>query len=78
LISKRNGEITNGAVMKLIKLCIIWFFVAAIGDAFTLQSTILLWVIGVLDVVICFGTLFSIIKKWFKANKEGKIIDEDL
>jgi hypothetical protein len=78
LLRKRNNEICNRAVLKLIKLCIICFFVAAIGDAFTLQSTILLWVIGVLDVVICFGTLFSIIKKWLKANREGKIIGEDL
>lgn len=78
LLRKRNGEITNKAVIKLIKLCIIWFFVAAIGDAFTLKSTILLWIIGIVDVVICFGTLFSIIKKWLKANKEGKLIGEDL
>lgn len=78
LLRKRNGEITNKAVMKLIKLCIIWFFVAAIGDAFTLKSTILLWIIGIIDVIVCFGTLFSIIKKWLKANREGKLIGEDL
>ncbi|MFT8312944.1 MAG: DUF4236 domain-containing protein [Clostridium sp.] len=78
LLRKRNDEITNKAVLKLIKTCLIVFFVAAIGDAFTLKSTILLWIIGIVDVIVCFGTLFSIIKKWLQANKEGKIIGEDL
>jgi hypothetical protein len=78
LLRKRNSEITNKAVMKLIKMCLIVYFVFAIGDMFTLQSTVLLWIVGIIDVVICFGTMFSIIKKWFKANKEGKIIGENL
>ena len=77
LLRKRNNEIANKAVMKLIKMCLILYFVFAIGDAFTLQSTILLWLIGILDVIVCFGTLFSIIRKWYKANKEGKIIGEN-
>ncbi|AGK97596.1 hypothetical protein [Clostridium pasteurianum] len=78
LLRKRNGEITNKAAIKLIKTCLIVFFLFAIGDLFTIQSTILLEVVGIVDVIVCFGILFSIIKKWFKANKEGKIIGEDL
>ncbi|WP_010236302.1 DUF4236 domain-containing protein [Clostridium arbusti] len=78
LLRKRNSEITNKAVMKLIKMCLIVYFVVAIGDAATLQSTVLLWIVGIIDVVICFGTMFTIIKKRLQANKEGKIIGEDL
>jgi hypothetical protein len=75
LLRKRNNEIYNKAVIKLIKTCLVVFFLVAIGDMFTIQSTILLEVVGIVDVIVCSGTLFTIIKKWFKANKEGKIID---
>lgn len=78
LLRKHNYKVCNAAVKKLIKMCLIWFFVLAIGDAAALQSTILLEVGGVIDIVICFGTMFYILKKMLKANKEGKLIDEGL
>lgn len=78
LLRKHNNDICNRAVLKSIKNCLLVFFLVAIGDAFSVESTILLAVVGIADVVVCFGTLFSIIKKWLKANKEGKIIGEDL
>lgn len=78
LLRKHNNDVCNRAVIKLIKTCLIVFFLVAIGDAFTLQSTILLEVVGVIDVVICFGTMFYILKKMLKSNKEGKLIDEGL
>jgi predicted permease len=78
LMRKRNNEICNKAVIKLIKTCLVVFFLVAIGNMFTIQSTILLWIVGIVDVIVCLIALFTIIKKWFKANKEGKIIDEDL
>ena len=78
LLRKRNDEIANKAVIKLIKTCLIVYFVLAILDAATVKSGVLLWIIGIVDVIVCFGTLFNIVKKWWKANKEGKIIGEDL
>lgn len=78
LLRKHNNKICNRAVKKLVENCIIGFIVLAIGDAAALQSTILLEVGGVIDIVICFGTMFYILKKMLKANKEGKLIDEGL
>jgi hypothetical protein len=78
LLRKHNNEICNRTILKLIKMCLLGFFLVAIGDALTVQSTILLEVVGIADVIVCIGIIVSIFRKMLRANKEGKLIGEDL
>ena len=75
LLQKHNGKITNKAVMKLIKKSLIWFFILAIIDATIFKSTILLWIIAIGVNLVCWTTMFSLIKKWWKANKNKELLN---
>ncbi|AGK97640.1 DUF4236 domain-containing protein [Clostridium pasteurianum] len=76
LLQKHNNKIANKAVIKLIKKCLIWFFILAIADGTTIKSDILLWLIVIGVNIVCWSNMFYIVKKWSKANKENKLMDE--